>query len=211
VFRDRVDAGNQLAQKCEKFRSQNVVVLGLPRGGVPVAAVVARHLDKPLDIIGVRKLGTPGQPELAMGAIGEGGVTVMNDDLLPHLDVSPEDVARVRAHEQVVLERRLDLFRSGREQISLDGVTALIVDDGIATGATASVACLVARARGAARVVLAVPVAPVDIPDNVGGADEVVVVVTPDPFIGVGMHYAVFDQTTDEEVVSLLNQQRDGG
>ena len=186
------------------MRDENLVVLGLPRGGVPVAAVVARHLGKPLDIIGVRKLGAPGQEELAMGAIGEGGVKVMNHALCRHLGVRDADIARVEVEQQDVLSRRLALFRSGRPEVPLQGVTALIVDDGLATGATAKVACEVARARGAVRVILAVPVAPAEEVADFPDADEVVVVATPEPFFGVGMHYKVFDQTADEEVVRLL-------
>jgi putative phosphoribosyl transferase len=158
----------------------------------------------PLDIIGVRKLGVPGQEELAMGAIGEGGLKVMNDAVLEHLRMSVGDIARVDKEQQRVLAERLATFRSGKPEVSLTGRTALIVDDGLATGATARVACQVARARGAARVVLAVPVAPVEEAAYFPDADEIVVVATPDPFFGVGMHYEVFDQTTDEEVVRLL-------
>ena len=204
LFRDRTAAGAALAKELEEFRDLDVVVLGLPRGGVPVAAVVALELGKPLDIIGVRKLGVPGQEELAMGAIGEGGVRVFNDELLAHLDVSDEDVLRVEAHQQGVLAKRLALFRSGRPEVSLAGKIALIVDDGLATGATARAACLVARAKGATRVVLAVPVAPREESVSFPGADQIVVVSTPEPFIGVGRHYEVFDQTSDEDVVSLL-------
>ena len=208
MFRDRSDAGRQLANKLEKYRGTEAVVVGLPRGGVPVAAEVARHLGLPLDIIGVRKLGVPGQEELAMGAIGEGGVKVMNETLLGHLRISVDHIARVEQEQQGVLAERLATFRSGKPEVSLTGRTALIVDDGLATGATARVACQVARARGAARVVLAVPVAPVEEAAGFPDADEVVVVATPDPFFGVGMHYEVFDQTTDGEVVGLL---RDSG
>jgi putative phosphoribosyl transferase len=209
LFLDREDAGHQLAQKLEYLRGENVVVVGLPRGGVPVAAVVAQHVGKPLDIIGVRKLGAPGQTELAMGAIGEGGVKVMNGALCRHLGVSDEDIARVEAEQQEVLARRLALFRSGRPEVSLQGVTAVIVDDGLATGATAKVACEVARARGAVRVILAVPVAPAEEAAHFPEADEVVVVATPEPFFGVGMHYEVFDQTSDEDVVRLLREHAD--
>jgi putative phosphoribosyl transferase len=206
MFRDREDAGAQLAKKLEHLRGENVVVVGLPRGGVPVAAVVANYLRKPLDIIGVRKLGAPGQEELAMGAIGEGGVKVMNDALCRHLGVSDQDIARVEAEQQAVLSRRLALFRSGRPEVSLEGVTAVIVDDGLATGATAKVACEVARARGAVRVILAVSVAPAEEAADFPEADEVVVVATPEPFFGVGMHYEVFDQTADTDVVRLLRE-----
>jgi putative phosphoribosyl transferase len=204
MFRDREDAGAHLAQKLEHLRNENVVVVGLPRGGVPVAAVVAKHLGKPLDIIGVRKLGAPDQEELAMGAIGEGGVKVMNDALCRHLGVSDAEIARVEAEQQGVLSRRLALFRSGRPEVSLRGVTAVVVDDGLATGATAKVACKVARARGAVKVILAIPVAPAEEVAHFAEADEVVVVSTPEPFFGVGMHYEVFDQTSDDGVVSLL-------
>lgn len=204
MFRNRQDAGVQLAKKLDHYRGTNTVVLGLPRGGVPVAAEVARYLNLPLDVIGVRKLGVPGQEELAMGAIGEGGVKVMNDALVGQLPVSADDIARVEREQQELLAERLATFRSGKPKDSLTGRTALIVDDGLATGATARVACQVARRRGAVRVVLAVPVAPVEEAASFPEADEVVVVATPDPFFGVGMHYEVFDQTTDEEVVRLL-------
>jgi putative phosphoribosyl transferase len=208
MFRDRVDAGKQLALALEEFRGPHTVVIGLPRGGVPVAAEVARHLSAPLDIIGVRKLGVPGQEELAMGAIGEGGVKVMNDELLRYLPVSEADIARVEAEQNAVLTTRLSLFRSGRPEVSLAGATVIIVDDGLATGSTARVACEVARARGASRVVLAVPVAPVDVNSESVGADRFVVVETPEPFFGVGAHYNDFHQTTDTQVVELLEVTR---
>lgn len=208
MFRDRQDAGRQLAKRLDQYRDTSTVVVGLPRGGVPVAAEVARYLNLPLDIIGVRKLGVPGQEELAMGAIGEGGVKVMNDALLGQLPVSADDIARVEREQQALLAERLARFRSGNPEVSLTGLTALIIDDGLATGASARVACQVARARGATRVVLAVPVAPVEEAAYFPEADEVVVVATPDPFFGVGMHYQLFDQTTDEEVVRLLRDSR---
>ncbi len=208
LFRDREDAGHQLAQKLEHLRGDRVVVVGLPRGGVPVAAVVAKHLGAPLDIIGVRKLGTPGQEELAMGAIGEGGVKVMNEELIRHLSVTDDDIARVETQQQEVLASRLAVFRSGKPEVSLEGLTAVIVDDGLATGATAKVACEVARARGAIKVILAVPVAPAEEAAHFPDADEIVVVATPEPFFGVGMHYDVFDQTDDEDVVRLLQRSR---
>lgn len=207
LFRDREDAGHQLAQKLEHLRGDRVVVVGLPRGGVPVAAVVAKHLGAPLDIIGVRKLGTPGQEELAMGAIGEGGVKVMNEELIRHLSVTDDDIARVETQQQEVLASRLAVFRSGKPEVSLEGLTAVIVDDGLATGATAKVACEVARARGATKVILAVPVAPAEEAAHFPDADEIVVVATPEPFFGVGMHYDVFDQTDDEDVVRLLGEE----
>lgn len=207
LFRDREDAGHQLAQKLEYLRGDRVVVVGLPRGGVPVAAVVAKHLGAPLDIIGVRKLGTPGQEELAMGAIGEGGVKVMNEELIRHLSVTDDDIARVETQQQEVLASRLAVFRSGKPEVSLEGLTAVIVDDGLATGATAKVACEVARARGATKVILAVPVAPAEEAAHFPDADEIVVVATPEPFFGVGMHYDVFDQTDDEDVVRLLGEE----
>lgn len=207
LFRDREDAGHQLAQKLEHLRGDRVVVVGLPRGGVPVAAVVAKHLGAPLDIIGVRKLGTPGQEELAMGAIGEGGVKVMNEELIRHLSVADDDIARVETQQQEVLASRLAVFRSGKPEVSLEGLTAVIVDDGLATGATAKVACEVARARGATKVILAVPVAPAEEAAHFPDADEIVVVATPEPFFGVGMHYDVFDQTDDEDVVRLLGEE----
>ena len=207
LFRDREDAGHQLAQKLEHLRGDRVVVVGLPRGGVPVAAAVAKHLGAPLDIIGVRKLGTPGQEELAMGAIGEGGVKVMNNELIRHLSVTDDDIARVEVEQREVLASRLALFRSGRPEVSLEGLTAVIVDDGLATGATAKVACEVARARGAIKVILAVPVAPAEEAAHFPDADEIVVVATPEPFFGVGMHYDVFDQTDDEDVVRLLGEE----
>jgi putative phosphoribosyl transferase len=207
LFRDREDAGYQLAQKLEHLRGARVVVVGLPRGGVPVAAAVAKHLGAPLDIIGVRKLGTPGQEELAMGAIGEGGVKVMNNELIRHLAVTDDDIAREEVEQQEVLASRLALFRSGRPEVSLEGLTAVIVDDGLATGATAKVACEVARARGATKLILAVPVAPAEEAAHFPDADEIVVVATPEPFFGVGMHYDVFDQTDDEDVVRLLGEE----
>ena len=158
LFDDRVDAGRQLAERLESLRGQDIVVLGLPRGGVPVAFEVAKALRAPLDVLVVRKLGVPFQPELAFGAIGEGGARVINESVVREADLSEEEMAAVEAEQRVELARRSERFRRGRDPIPLAGRIAVIVDDGVATGATAKAACQVARAQGASRVVLAVPI-----------------------------------------------------
>lgn len=205
VFADRVEAGRLLAQRLEHLRGQDVVVLGLPRGGVPVAFEVAEALGVPLDVIVVRKLGVPFQPELAMGAIGEGGARVLNASVLAHTRVTEEELRTVEARERAQLEERVSRLRKGRGRIDLNGRTAVIVDDGIATGSTARVACEVARHLGAARVILAVPVAPADTVADLPVADEVVCVSAPERFMAVGYHYRDFSPTSDEEVVVLLD------
>ena len=206
-FTNRVDAGRRLATRLEYLRGEDLVVLGLPRGGVPVALEVAEALDAPLDVIVVRKLGVPFQPELGMGAIGEGGVRVLNAEVVRLAGVSSEELAAVEQRERAELERRARRFRGDRLPVPLKGKTVLVVDDGIATGSTARAACQVARAHGAARVILAVPVAPPDWTDRLAGdADEFVCVDTPEPFFGVGQFYADFSQTTDDEVIACLER-----
>lgn len=210
-FDDRVDAGRQLATSLESLRGQDVVVLGLPRGGVPVAFEVARALRAPLDVLVVRKLGVPFQPELAFGAIGEGGVRVINDAVVREADLSTDDIAAVEAKQRAELARRSEMFRSGHERIALAGRTAVIVDDGVATGATARAACQVARAQGPDRVVLAVPIGGRDVFARFAGyADEVVCLHTPELFFAVGQGYRNFAQISDGEVVRLLDRARDG-
>jgi len=205
MFADRIDAGERLVAKLEHLRDQDPVVVGLPRGGVPVAAVVARALGASLDVIVVRKLGVPYQPELAMGAIGEDGVEVLNHEVLRMVRVSEGQLAAVEARERAELERRGRAFRAGRPRLSLRDRLVIIVDDGVATGSTASAACQVARAEGASRVVLAVPVAPPDWTRRLGDtADEYVCVDTPASFHGVGQFYDDFSQTSDEEVTRWL-------
>jgi len=204
-FQDRRDAGLQLAARLSRFRDEHPIVLGLPRGGVPVAFEVARALDAPLDVIVVRKLGVPFQPELGMGAIGEEGARALNDDVVRLARVTPDEIAAVEARERREVERRAYLYRQGRSMIPLAGRTVIVVDDGIATGGTARAALEVARAHGARRVVLAVPVAPPDtVADMATVADEVVVVETPTPFHAVGEWYARFTQTPDDDVIRLL-------
>src|SRR5664280_470505 len=206
-FADRVDAGRRLAAKLGPLQGEDLVVVGLPRGGVPVALEVAGALDAPLDVIVVRKLGVPFQPELGMGAIGEGGVRVLNAEVVRLAGVSSEELAAVEEQERAELERRAKRFRGDRLPVPLEGMTVVVVDDGIATGSTARAACQVARAQGAARVVLAVPVAPPDWAGRLAGeADEFVCVDTPEPFFGVGQFYADFSQTTDDEVTACLEQ-----
>lgn len=208
-FRDRVDAGRQLAQRLLPLRGPDVVVLGLPRGGVPVAAEVARTLHAPLDVIVVRKLGVPVQPELAMGAIGEGGVRVINDDVVRLIRINHAGIARVEEHERAELQRRAHRFRGDRPHLSLQGRTAIVVDDGIATGSTAAAACRVARAHGAARVILAVPVAPPDAAQRLRHvADEVISLDQPEHLVSVGQWYQDFSQTDDDDVVALLEEAR---
>ena len=182
-----------------------MAVLGLPRGGVPVAKEIACALDAPVDVIMVRKLGVPAQPELAMGAIGEGGVRVLTERTMRRTGVTEQDVAAVERRERVELDRRTRRFRGGRAQVPLGGRTAIVVDDGIATGATAQAACQVARALGVARVVLAVPVAPRGWTRRFEGiADELVSLRTPQPFVAIGRWYRDFTQITDQQVVACL-------
>ena len=208
MFRDRVDAGRQLAEQLKRrLGDEDVVVLGLPRGGVPVAFEVARELNAPLDVIVVRKLGVPYQPELGMGAIGEDGVRVLNDQVLAMARVGEDEVAAVERSERAELERRATRFRGDRPRTSLVGRSAVVVDDGIATGSTARVACQVARAHGASRVILAVPVAPrASLASLADEADELVCLATPEQFFAVGQFYRNFSQTSDEEVVKLLER-----
>ncbi|MEN8651651.1 alpha/beta family hydrolase [Streptomyces sp. 21So2-11] len=207
LFTDRVDAGRRLAGAVEHLREERPVVLGLPRGGVPVAYEVARALGAPLDVIVVRKLGVPYHPELGFGAIGEGGIRVINDDIVRHSGVRQAELTAVEHAEEQELLRRARRYREGRPRVTVDGRTVIVVDDGVATGATAAAACQVVRAQGAARVVLAVPVAPPDVVHRLrGAADDVVCLSRPHLFSAVGEWYQDFSQTTDEEVIMCLTE-----
>ncbi|NUR49279.1 MAG: phosphoribosyltransferase [Hamadaea sp.] len=205
AFRDRTDGGRRLAARLVEAGVDrgDLVVLGLPRGGVPVAAEIAAIFGAPLDVIVVRKLGHPQQPEYAVGAIGEENARVLTSGAR---GLSDADVARIAAAESAELDRRVRRLRGDRPPVSLHGRTALIVDDGIATGATAAAACQVARARGATRVIVAAPVAPPGaVADLAPLADEVIAVVTPASFHAVGAWYDDFSATTDDEVAALLH------
>jgi putative phosphoribosyl transferase len=207
VFADRDDAGRRLAARLGHLRNEPVVVLGLPRGGVPVALRVARALGAPLDVIVVRKLGVPYQPELAMGAVGEGGVKVINRQVVRDARVPDDELAAVQAREQAAVEARAARYRANWPRQPLKGRVAVVVDDGIATGATARAACQVARAHGAARVVLAVPVAPPGWQAAARAvADELVCVWTPADFFAIGEYYVEFPQVPDEEVMACLRR-----
>jgi predicted phosphoribosyltransferase len=204
-FRDRRDAGRALAASLTHRRDDDPVVLGLPRGGVPVAYEVAQALDAPLDVLVVRKLGVPWHPELGMGAVGEGGVRFVNRDVVRRAGIGEAELDDVTARERLEVELRANRFRCGRAGLPLQGRVVIIVDDGLATGGTAHAAVEVARARGAAEVVLAVPVAPPEAVDELTRtADEVVCLSAPPSFSAVGAWYRDFRQTTDEEVAELL-------
>lgn len=204
-FRDRAEAGRQLAARLAYLDATGVVVLGLPRGGIPVAFEVAAALRVPLDVIVVRKLGVPYQLELGMGAVGEDGARVLNDEVVRMARVSEEEIAEAERRERAEVERRATRYRGGRGRVPLDGRIAVVVDDGIATGSTARVACQVARAHGASRVVLAVPVAPRQAVTSFADvADEVVCLRSPEQFYAVGEYYDDFSQTNDAEVEALL-------
>ena len=208
LFRDRADAGRQLAARLAGYADRpDVLVLALPRGGVPVAFEVAQALDAPLDIFLVRKLGVPGHEELAMGAIATGGVRVLNAAVVHGLGI-PEDVlATVVAQEEHELQRREQLYRSGRPAPEVAGRTVILVDDGLATGSTMRAAVAALRRRQPARLIVAVPVGSQETCAELGAeADEVVCAHTPEPFYAVGIWYADFAQTTDAEVRDLLDR-----
>jgi predicted phosphoribosyltransferase len=212
TFTDRREAGKLLAAEMAKYAGRDdVVVLGLPRGGVPVAWEVARGLGAPLDVLIVRKLGAPGQPELAIGAIGEGGVRVLNEGLIRGLMIPARDIDRIAAVEEKELQRRISTYRGSHEPLVLKDKTVIVVDDGVATGATMRAGLKAVKAMGAARVIAAFPVGA---PDSVAGlaedADEVVVLETPAWFGAVGEWYEDFRPTTDEDVQRILAGSRQG-
>jgi len=209
MFRDRVEAGRQLARLvvAAGLGDDRTVVLGLPRGGVPVAVQVSLTLDVPLDVIVVRKIGLPCQPELAVGAIGEDGVRVENEEVVVSNSVRAADLAAMAEREGVELNRQARRYRNDRPRLDLGGCCAVIVDDGIATGSTARAACQVARAQGASRIVFAVPVAPTAAVAALQDACDVVLcVANPDPFFAVGEWYRDFSPTSDDEVNELLRR-----
>ncbi|TDB78572.1 phosphoribosyltransferase [Micromonospora sp. KC723] len=204
TYRDREDAGRQLAERLTGLVGQpDVIVLGLVRGGVPVARVVADRIGAPLDVLVVRKLGMPFAPEVAFGALGPGGVRVLNDPVAARL--GPDDVAEVQRREQAELDRREARYRAGRPPLDLSGRTAVIVDDGLATGATARAAVRVARHLGARRVVVAVPVGSQEAYEMLAAeADQVVCAQRPPDFGAVSAYYDDFHEVADDEVTEAL-------
>jgi putative phosphoribosyl transferase len=205
-FRDRVEAGRALAARLDGYAGRSdVVVLALPRGGVPVAFEVATRIGAPLDVFVVRKLGLPGQPELAMGAIAGGGVRVVNERVVGEVGVAAETIDAVAAREREELERRERLYRGDRPPLRVEGKVVLLVDDGLATGSTMRAAVEALRPQGPAELVVAVPVAPPATCEELRRvADDVVCAVAPEPFVAIGAWYESFPPTADEEIRELL-------
>lgn len=215
MFRDRIDAGEQLGDRLRERLSDfcmagdskplDAVVLGLPRGGVPVAREVAKKLGLPLDILVVRKIGMPGHEELALGALASYGAEYMNQDLIDSMQVDPLTIQRLRSKKKSEVDQREGMFMTGRKHVDLANKCVILVDDGLATGASMKAAVQAVRSKHPARVVVAVPVAPSDAVTELRGvADFVVCLTQPEFFYGVGGSYHVFAQTSDEEVLSIL-------
>jgi putative phosphoribosyl transferase len=210
MFRDREEAGRQLAEALVDLKGQDVVVLGIPRGGVAVAAVVAERLEAPLDVIIPRKIGAPGNPELGLGAVAE-GVEVLDERLIRALGVTQDYLDEEIAAQREEIRRRQAAYRKGRPEVPLEGKAAVVVDDGVATGGTAAAALRSVRKRGASRVILAVPVAPAEGVARLSReADEVRALAQPEPFYAVGQWYMDFPQTSDDEVIELLDAAERG-
>jgi predicted phosphoribosyltransferase len=207
-FRDRIDAGRLLARNLASYRNRSdVLVLGLPRGGVPVAFEVARELNAPLDVFIVRKLGVPGHEELGMGAIATGGTRILHKQIIQDLGISPDTIDAVTVNEKKELERRENLYRDDRPPLAIEGRVVIVVDDGLATGSTMKAALAALRQLRPARLIVAVPTAPADTCAELQKmADEMVCLLTPEPFFAVGGSYASFSQTTDEEVRELIRR-----
>jgi putative phosphoribosyl transferase len=209
-FRDRVHAGQLLAHQLKAYTDRrDVLILALPRGGVPVAREIARSLHAPLDIFLVRKLGAPGQEELAMGAIASGGVRVLNDDVVQALHVPPRVIDLVTARELRELARREDLYRGGRPGPDVAGKTVILVDDGLATGSSMRAAIAALRQAKPKRIVVAVPIAAAPTCKELGEeVDEIVCLHSPEPFYSVGFWYEDFSQTGDEEIREMLELEK---
>lgn len=210
-YADRKDAGRQLAERLAKYaRHPNAVVLALPRGGLPVGYEVAKALGLPLDVFLVRKLGAPMQPELAMGAIASGGARVLNPQVIGGMGITEEEIARIEQEERRELQRRERAYRGDRPWPDMAARTALLTDDGLATGASMRAAVQALRAQGAQRIVVAVPTAPADTAEGFREiADEMVCPYTPSPFYAVGNSYRDFRQTTDEEVADYMRKAQE--
>lgn len=210
-FSDRTEAGRLLADQLARRDYDQPVVLALPRGGAPIAAEIARALEAPMDLMLVRKIGTPGQPELALGAVVDGAEPqiVINDDVRRQAGVSDADLEHAIERQLAEIDRRREMYLAGRARVPVQGRTAIVVDDGIATGATARAALKALRLAEPASLVLAVPVAPSDtIARLTDEVDEIVCLETPDPFYAVGFYYRDFDPVSDEDVVSILAENR---
>jgi putative phosphoribosyl transferase len=208
IFEDRIDAGARLGTALDDLEGTDAVVLGVPRGGVIVASEVARRLALPMDVVVPRKIGAPRNPELGIGAIAP-GVRVLDRRMIERLGVAPAYLDREIAAQEAEIERRSEAYRSGRPPIALGGRTAVVVDDGIATGGTAAAAVRWARSRGARQVILAVPVAPTAAVRRLAAeADRIVVLETPEPFSAVGEWYLRFGQASDEDVITALRAGR---
>jgi len=207
-FTNRTEAGRQLAGALERFREDDrVVILALPRGGVPVGYEIARQLGAPLDVCLVRKLGVPGQEELAAGAVAEGGYSVVNEQITRHVSLPGQAIAEMTVQEEKEIQWRAERYRGDRNPVPVDGKTVILVDDGLATGATMRVAVQAVHHRGAGRIVVAAPVAPSETCTTLEQeADEVVVLSTPEGFGSIGAWYEDFAQVSDEEVQRLLDK-----
>lgn len=208
LFQDRFEAGRVLGSRLSQFAHRNdVIVLGLPRGGIPVAFEVARALNTPLDVFVVRKLGVPGREELAMGAIASSGIRVVNRTVVDPLGITSDEIEKAAVEQQTELERREQEYRNGRPMLDVRDRTAILVDDGLATGSSMRAAAVALRKRGPARIVIAVPVAAPSVCEELESeADQVVCATTPEPFLAVGQWYRDFRQTSDEEVRQLLQR-----
>jgi predicted phosphoribosyltransferase len=208
MFQDRIDAGSRLSSRLHQYKGRHdVIVLALPRGGVVIGYEISRTLHVPLDVLIVRKLGFPGQPELAVGAVAETGTVVLNDDIVAAGRISEAFLRQEIDHQKGEIARRVSLYRSGKGLPSLDRTTVILVDDGVATGATIKTAILALKDKRAAKLVVALPVGP---PETVGAlrqmVDDVICLETPSDFMAVGVHYLDFTQVSDDEVIDLLRK-----
>lgn len=210
IFEDRADAGRKLAERLQDYKGLDTIVIAIPRGGVVVGYEVAKALDVPLDIIVPRKIGAPSQPELAIGAVAGDDVCVLDEQSIAYLRVMDEYIKKESEAQRKEIARRLEMYRGDQPFPSLEGKTVLLVDDGVATGYTTMAAARELRKKNPKKLVLAVPVAPLESMERLRSeVDEIVVLETPDPFFAVGSWYYEFSQTTDEEVIDLLHRSKE--